>query len=83
MQQYYPNCWNINSLLVQSKKEFLINRTNNPIERYNKRIKNCFSSPHPSMAEFVQVLKNEANYFNDNKMERIKKKQSNQKSTKM
>jgi hypothetical protein len=57
----------------ENKNDFLINRTNNPLERYNRRLNDAFSSPHPTMSQFVETLKNEASFYVD-KLERIKKR---------
>lgn len=54
-----PKIWNINS--IQKKK--LIGRTNNAIESYNKRIGELFGYGHPKILFFIDVLKNEFEYF--------------------
>jgi len=36
------------------------NRTNNALERYNRHLKSLFSSPHPSILKFIEVLKKES-----------------------
>lgn len=38
----------------------IVNRTNNPLEAYNRRLADTFGDAHPSLLEFVQVLKEEA-----------------------
>jgi hypothetical protein len=49
--------WSIYHLLGPSMKGELINRTNNPLERYNRVLKSKFTSAHPSMITFVEVIK--------------------------
>ena len=53
--------------------EILINRTNNALERYNRRLGNLFpDSNHPSMTTFVSGIQYEARAFVDD-LEAIKK----------
>jgi hypothetical protein len=35
----------------------VINRTNNPLERFNKRLNEQFPHPHPSMVTFVNTIR--------------------------
>jgi len=38
----------------------MINRTNNALERYNREMNNAFPTAHPTMLEFVTVIRSEA-----------------------
>lgn len=51
--------WNIN--FKGNKK--LITRTNNPLERYNRRLNEQFSTSHPNILKFVYILKNEEEFY--------------------
>ena len=55
MKKYNPEQWNINAL--SNSTDDIINRTNNPLERFNRKLKNAFPVPHPSMAAFVNTIK--------------------------
>eukprot|EP01034_Spumella_vulgaris_P024929 gene24929-31327_t len=63
MKLYDPMSWNIHHL-VTAKVE-LRNRTNNGLERYNRRFKALFNNPRPSMERFVSVIKEEAHRYLD------------------
>jgi hypothetical protein len=58
LNKYDPHTWNIFGL----DNDF-INRTNNPLERYNRRLNEEMGVVHPGLAHFVQILKNEADYY--------------------
>lgn len=69
---YDPSSWNINGCLDTDtykldEEEILINRTNNPIERYNKRLNEKFGvgngKGRPSMAQFVTTIRDEASHY--------------------
>ena len=57
--------WNI--VLEDSDKDYhdLQNRTNNGLESYNRRMTELFSSHHPSLLTFVQVVEEEARKKSD------------------
>ena len=55
MKKYNPEQWNINAF--SNSTDDIINRTNNPLERFNRKLKNAFPVPHPSMAAFVNTIK--------------------------
>ena len=68
LRKYNPRLWNVSYLITNEDRDrFLINRTNNPLERYNKRIAEQFREEgcrgKPSMDRFISVLKNEASYY--------------------
>ena len=57
MGTYTPQDWNIQNILASETEDIvLINRTNNPLERFNRFLNDAFSSPHPTMTEFVTTI---------------------------
>ena len=54
---YHVQDWNLSHLILSNSIVELVNRTNNPIERFNKEIKSHFTSPNPIMNTFVKVIK--------------------------
>lgn len=54
---YDPVIWNIHGLLDENSDVTLINRTNNPLERFNRRLNDSFPSPHPTMNQFVDTIR--------------------------
>ena len=56
---YDPTTWNYYGLDDES---ILVNRTNNPLERYNRRLKEQLGH-HPSMMNFIAGIKLEAQHF--------------------
>jgi hypothetical protein len=71
MVRYDPKVWNINGCLntdcyTFTDEEEMINRTNNPLERYNKRLNEKFSVSScgsPSMTNFIIGIREESQYF--------------------
>lgn len=65
LKRYDPKDWNVHHL-KQNQAEFnsddnLINRTNNPLERYNKTMNAAFGhNGHPSMIQFLTQIRSEA-----------------------
>ena len=56
--------WNIHSILErEDRDDIMINRTNNPIERYNRTLKANFPHPHPSMTDFVRVIRQQGQHY--------------------
>jgi len=60
MNDYNPQLWNLNSFAESD--DILMNRTNNPLERYNRRLNELISA-HPAMPIFVNAIKNESLYY--------------------
>ena len=61
---YGHHQWNIYSILQrEDKDDIMINRTNNPIERYNRTLKDNFPHPHPSMTDFVRVIRQQGQHY--------------------
>ncbi|GMF25099.1 unnamed protein product [Phytophthora fragariaefolia] len=52
IKSYPIEVWNIYGMNNE-----LIARTNNPLERFNRKLNSRFPTPHPSMASFVAVIK--------------------------
>ncbi|KAJ0398289.1 hypothetical protein ATCC90586_007230 [Pythium insidiosum] len=46
-----PSLWNISGI-----RRDIVARTNNPLERFNRQLNAGFSSPHPSIAQFVYAI---------------------------
>jgi hypothetical protein len=60
MVTYSPTLWNVNAYIAKDAE--MQNRTNNPIESYNRRAKQAFGS-HPTLVVFVKKAKEEAERF--------------------
>jgi len=60
LKKYDPNDWNVNGCYHDENAE-LINRTNNPLERFNRQMNEDFAHMHPTMDEFVTVIKKQSN----------------------
>eukprot|EP01034_Spumella_vulgaris_P034631 gene34631-42719_t len=58
-----PETWNIHTH-VQNKVS-MKNRTNNPLERYNRTMGEHFARGNPSVEEFIEVIKWECDNFLD------------------
>ena len=56
----FIKCWNIHS--DDDSHLNLQNRTNNALERYNCSLNDTFSSPHPSLLQFVTTIEEEARF---------------------
>jgi hypothetical protein len=59
LRQYDPRVWNIHYLKSQpeASEVKIIQRTNNPLERFNRRLNDSFESFHPSMCTFVDTIR--------------------------
>jgi hypothetical protein len=55
--RYRPEDWNVEAHRNEDTLVTLINRTNNPLERFNRKMNNAFPNAHPSMNEFVTTIK--------------------------
>jgi hypothetical protein len=60
LDRFPPSDWNINGKIM---KDNVINRTNNPLERYNRTIASCFKVSHPNMDTFVRELRTLCNRY--------------------
>lgn len=60
---YHPKTWNIHHILNNpTAKEELLNRTNNPLERYNRKL-NEDLQPHSPMLVFIDGIKAHAHAY--------------------
>ncbi|KII66652.1 hypothetical protein RF11_01918 [Thelohanellus kitauei] len=59
IQKYPPTLWNSNYI----NNGEILQKTNNCLERYNRRIGDQFLNAHPNIFNFVEVIKNKALYF--------------------
>ena len=71
MVTYKVSDWNIHAYTTD-RESTLINRTNNPLERFNRELNKKFPSAHPSMIEFVNVIREISNEYVA-KVEKVKK----------
>lgn len=56
-KNYNPKHWNIYDLLNDPvRAQFLIQRTNNPVENFNRRMCKAFPTAHPPMPLFVETI---------------------------
>jgi hypothetical protein len=62
LKKYDSNLWNISGLLEDDPND-LINRTNNPLERYNRTLNKAFPEAHPSVIDFVRVIRSEGQRY--------------------
>ncbi|KAE9343141.1 hypothetical protein PF008_g9824 [Phytophthora fragariae] len=61
MQSYGVDLWNVECMTAAGVN--LQNRTNNPLESYNRAFGGRFSVKHPSLLSFVETVKDEARRF--------------------
>ena len=53
--KFPPKYWNV-SHLSEEEKCHIINKTNNPLERFNREYNEAINSVKPSMSHFVQTI---------------------------
>ena len=75
LEVYNPQCWNIYRFKhnIENRPLEIVNRTNNPLERYNKHLNGKIKS-HPKMLPFIDALREEIQH-QYLKLEMIKKNQ--------
>ncbi|KAK1947327.1 hypothetical protein P3T76_001337 [Phytophthora citrophthora] len=56
--QILPHLWNVRGI-----DKRIVNRTNNPLERYNQELNGSFSTPRPNLANFVGVIEKHSHYY--------------------
>ena len=57
MLSYDPNDWNVHGIVTdESSTSRLINRTNNPLERFNRKLNEAFPTAHPSVVLYVSTM---------------------------
>ncbi|KAF1740722.1 hypothetical protein MXB_36, partial [Myxobolus squamalis] len=59
INQFPPETWNIS----EHSESLIVGRTNNALERYNRRIGDAFMNVHPNIASFVTVIRAEFEYY--------------------
>jgi hypothetical protein len=59
MTQYNPEDWNVHGRnnVDATSDGFILNRTNNPLERFNRKLNGCFPNRHPTVVQFVMGIK--------------------------
>ncbi|EGZ06521.1 hypothetical protein PHYSODRAFT_404894, partial [Phytophthora sojae] len=55
INKFKPEWWNINSV-----SEDIVNRTNNPLERYNRTLISVFNGGHPDITRFISVIEEQS-----------------------
>ena len=54
---FEPVYWNITAAFPgQDLEDVVVNRTNNPLENFNKQLKKAMGGTNPSMVKFVQII---------------------------
>ena len=61
MVKYPPSLWNYNAQM----RDEIINRTNNPLERFNRTLNKAFPTAHPNMDNFVSTINSISGRFVD------------------
>lgn len=57
MIRYNPKVWNVHSFVTENSEFKMINRTNNPLERFNRKMNDSFPTSHPTMTSFVETIR--------------------------
>ena len=65
MIKYPPTLWNVNAILCHNmsngnsniNNNNIINRTNNGLERFNRKLNDAFPTAHPNMRTFVSTIR--------------------------
>jgi len=66
IRAYEPSSWNIEAILNNpDKDEIMVNRTNNPLENFNRRMNDSFPTAHPNMQQFVGTVNQIAHEYVD------------------
>jgi hypothetical protein len=62
IKEYDPELWNVCAMTSGGHRvpDELVNRTNNALERYNRELNKAFPTAHPSMMDFVSVIRSES-----------------------
>ncbi|KAG3118397.1 hypothetical protein PI125_g2926 [Phytophthora idaei] len=55
IEKFKPEWWNVSGL-----RQDLVNRTNNPLERYNRSLNEAFSVAHPNVTRFIGVIEEQS-----------------------
>jgi hypothetical protein len=54
---YNPRIWNVSGLISEDPECTIINRTNNPIERFNRTFGEALNTTHSTMDNFINCIK--------------------------
>ncbi|OWZ00963.1 hypothetical protein PHMEG_00027739, partial [Phytophthora megakarya] len=58
LDRFPPTLWNVRGVNRQ-----IVNRTNNPLERYNRELNNEFATRRPNVQTFVSVIEQHAHCY--------------------
>ncbi|RLN97867.1 hypothetical protein BBJ28_00001528 [Nothophytophthora sp. Chile5] len=58
LKLYKPSCWNISAM--KESRVAIVNRTNNPLEAYNRALADRLGTIHPGMLTFVEAIELES-----------------------
>ncbi|POM72861.1 Hypothetical protein PHPALM_10362 [Phytophthora palmivora] len=58
LETYKPHLWNVYGI-----QRMLVNRTNNPLERYNRELNGAFLTARPNIPTFVGVIGDHASHY--------------------
>ena len=61
IRNYPPDLWNYTN--TPNARDNMVNRTNNPLERYNRTLNQAFPCAHPTMDHFVSTINKEARRY--------------------
>jgi hypothetical protein len=59
IERFDSSLWNVSECFQLN----LVGRTNNALERYNRRLNEQFSNAHPSIGMFIQIIKQEESFY--------------------
>ncbi|KAF0985423.1 hypothetical protein HZS_8093 [Henneguya salminicola] len=60
-----PSLWNISAGIETGRR----NRTNNALERYNRRLNHLLANSHEIIPSFVEIIRDEFLYFEERQAE--------------
>ncbi|POM81478.1 Hypothetical protein PHPALM_542 [Phytophthora palmivora] len=58
LETYKPHLWNVHGI-----QQMIVNRTNNPLERFNRNLNGAFLISHPNILTFVRVIGDHASHY--------------------
>ena len=65
LRTYQPRDWNVSILATEDINVTVVNRTNNPLERFNRKMNDAFPTAHPSMHQFIDTIREISNEYVD------------------
>lgn len=66
MTDSHPTDWNIHHVLNDEtidSETFIMNRTNHPVERFQRLLMDSFPVAHPNMLQFIETIKQICNRY--------------------